>query len=259
MNVVTAELHPVKWSRTRWLTLIALVFAAHVVLIFAFGQRKQIVPPIVTTVPRLQLANNSDALLALNDPTLFAAPNPKDIASAVWLQVPVVRQPSFRFPEPPRYLLAPDAENLGATFSRFMQTNRFAGFQLDLKPPPELSAPVLPLQPVFAEKSTLQIEGDLAQRKLLSPITLTNWPFADVLAPSVVQVLVDASGNVVSTILLPPDNGVEAAARYDVADQCALELGRAARFAPSSRPTVGQIIFNWHTVAPPATNLPAVP
>ena len=38
---------------------------------------------------------------------------------------------------------------------------------------------------------------------------------------------------------------------------CALELARAARFAPGPDLTLGKLIFNWRTVAPPATNAPA--
>ena len=91
------------------------------------------------------------------------------------------------------------------------------------------------------------------------PINLTIWPYANVIAPSKVQVLVDAAGNVVSAVLLPPDSGFTAADQYDKADQRALELARAARFAPASRLTVGRMIFNWHTVPPPATNAPAIP
>jgi TonB family protein len=79
---------------------------------------------------------------------------------------------------------------------------------------------------------------------------LPSWPYADVLAPSVVQAVVDAPGNVVSTVLLSPSG-------YDAADQRALELARAMRFTPSSHLTIGRMIFNWHTVPPPAMNAPA--
>ena len=50
-----------------------------------------------------------------------------------------------------------------------------------------------------------------------------------------------------------------AANQYDQADQRALEIARAMRFTPSSRLTIGRMIFNWHTVPPPATNPPAIP
>jgi hypothetical protein len=248
---VPAETRPHgSWSRSRWLTLIALVFAAHVGLIFAFGERKQIVPRSAANVPTLQLADNSDEWLTLNDPSLFALPHGRDFGSAVWLQMRAVKPPSFRWTEPPRWLQL-SADELGRVFNQFMQTNRFSGFQLELKPPPRLSEPVLPVGPAFAEASTLRVEGDLARCRLLNPMDLPSWPYADVIAPSRVQALVDAAGNVVSVILLPPGSGL------DAADQRALELARAARFAPASRLTIGQLIFNWRTVPPPATNAPA--
>jgi TonB family protein len=64
-----------------------------------------------------------------------------------------------------------------------------------------------------------------------------------VIAPSVVQVLVDPSGDVASTALLESSG-------FKDADDKALELARAARFAPSSQLTLGELIFNWHTVPP---------
>ena len=269
MNAASAEPHPTglaetkpqgggPWTRSRWLTVIALVFAAHVALLFVFGGRKQIVPRAVTNVPTLKLADNSSEWLALNDPTLFALPHQKDFASAIWLQTAALKQPSFRWTEPPRWLPL-SADELGLAFNQFMQTNHFASFELQLKPPVKLSAPGLPIEPALAQNSTLRVEGELAQRQLPSQINLTNWPYANVIAPSKVQVLVDAAGNVVSTVLLPPDSGFAAADQYDKADQRALELARAARFAPSSHLTVGRMIFNWHTVPPPATNAPVTP
>jgi hypothetical protein len=128
---------------------------------------------------------------------------------------------------------------------------------LQLKSPVKLSAPGLPVESAPAQTSTLQIEDDLAQRPLLGPIFLPAWPYANLIAPSKVQVLVDAAGNVVSAILLPPGSGYAAADQYDRADQRALELARTARFTPASRLTVGRMTFNWHTVPPPATNSPA--
>ena len=135
-----------------------------------------------------------------------------------------------------------------------METNRFATLKFELKPPPRFTVPVVPLEPKFAETSTLRIEGDLARRPLLTPMKLPSWPYADVIAPSKVQVLVNAAGEVVSAVLLPSDNSGEV---HDAdADQRALELARAARFAPASDLTIGKLIFNWCTVPPPATNAP---
>lgn len=233
------------WSRNRWLALIALVFATHVALVFLFGEKKAAAPRAVTNVPTLQLANDADELLALNDPTLFALPHQRDFASAVWLKTHTNPPPDFRWTEPPRWLPL-SAAGLGAAFSRLMQTNAFASDPPDFKPALRLSAPSASVGPLLPQNSTMRIEGGLAQRQLPAPISLTNWPFADVLSPCVVQVLVDTAGSVVSTVVLTPSG-------YDPADQRALALARTLRFTPSADLTIGRIVFNWHTVPPGTT------
>jgi TonB family protein len=228
------------WPRSRWFTVIVLAFAAHVGFILTFGENKPVVPRAVTDIPALRLASSADELPALADPTLFALPHQHDFAAAGCLNTPEVKPPSFRWTEPPRWLPL-SGDNLGAAFGEFVQTNLFAENPLDFKPAPELSKPTLPPEPLPAQNSTMQIEGELAQRELPSQISLTNWPYADVIAPCVAQVFVDPAGNVVSTVILSPSG-------YDAADQRALELARTLRFAPAPQPTVGKIIFNWHTV-----------
>ena len=245
------------WPLSRWLLLIALVLVAHVVLIFTFGARKPIQPRAVTNVPELELAGGSGEWLTLNDPTLFALPNREGFAGPAWLEPPHLK---FHWQEwtnePPRWLQLPTGE-LGASFSQFMQTNRFATFRFELKPPPQFTTPRIPLEPAFAEASDLRIEGDLARRPLLTSMKLPSWPYADIIAPSRVQVLVNAAGDVVSAVLLALDNSGEVGDAD--ADQYALNLARTARFAPASGLTVGQLIFDWHTIAPVATNTPAGP
>ena len=243
------------WSRQRWLMLVAFVFAAQVTLILALGEKQFPPQRAVANVPQFTLADSANEMIALDDPTLFALPHGDNFAPAVSGQMLVVANSSFRWTEPPGELLSPAVGNLGAVFTRFMQTNQFATINLNFKPEPELSEPVLSLQPAFAENSTLRVEGELAQRKLLNPLSLPSWPYADVIAPSRVQVLVDADGGVFSPVLLPPDNPGEV--HDSDADQRALELARGLRFAPASRPAFGQLIFDWRTVAPSATNSPA--
>ena len=236
--------------------LIALIYAAHVILLFTFGARKQIVPRPVTHVPTLRLTEGAGDWLALNDPTLFVLPHQKDFAAAIRTQTPVLKQPSFRWIEPDGELPSP-GEELGTVFNEFMRTNRFPELELQLKPPLKLSAPGLPIEPVLAQTSTLVIQGDIARRPLLNQINLPSLPYNDVIVPSKVQVVVDAPGNVVSTVLLPSDNPVEAAGHFDDADRQALELARTARFAPAPHLTIGRLIFNWHTVPVTSTNEPA--
>lgn len=230
------------WSRNRWIAIIAFIFATHIALIYLFGEKKPVIPRAVTNVPTLQLANDADELLALNDPTLFALPHQRDFAAAVWLKTPAVKPPSFRWTEPPRWLPL-SADGLGAAFARLMQTNFFASYPLDFKPALMLSTPTSPVAPLLAQNSTMQIEGELAHRQLPVQVSLTNWPFADVLQPCIVQALVDAAGKVTSTVVLTSSG-------YDAADQRALAIARTLRFKPAASLTMGRITFNWHTVPP---------
>jgi hypothetical protein len=244
------------WSLSRWLLLILLVLGAYIALIFIFGTRKPITPMAAKNAPKLELAAGSSEWLMLNDPTLFALPNIEGFAGPAWLEPPHVQFHQLEWTEPPRWLQLPAGE-LGAVFSRFMETNHFATLKFDLKPPPRFTVPLVPMEPQFAETSTLRIEGDIARRPLLTPIKLPLVPYTDVIGPSKVQVLVNAAGEVVSAVLLPSNNSGEV---HDAdADQRALELARAARFAPAADLTIGRLIFNWCTVPPPATNAPAGP
>ena len=78
-----------------------------------------------------------------------------------------------------------------------MQTNTFVAFELEAKPAPELTAPAaLEIETAPAVRSTLRLTGDLANRRWLNPPELRSEPAGDLLTNSVVQVLVDAAGNV---------------------------------------------------------------
>ena len=247
-----------RWTPGRWLMLIGLVFVAHVVLIYIFGAKITAAPGAAVShggVPQLTLADNSSELIALDDPTLFALPHGNDLAATDEMGK---NQPSFRWTGPSGELASPAAESLGAVFSRFMETNPFAGVQPDFKPEPELGGPGLSSAIVTAlpQNSTLQITGDLAKRQLRGEITLPLLPWNGVIAPSRVQALVDAAGDVVSAVLLPPDNATEAAGRAEKGDTKALQIARALRFAPASRAMFGELVFNWRTVPVATTNAP---
>jgi len=246
------------WPLRRWLILIGLVFAVHVGLLYIFGARKPVVPRAVANAPVLKLADNSDELLALSDPTLFALPHSRDFVTAIWPQAPITKRPSFRWTAAPRWLPV-SAGELMTVFNRFMRTNLVVGLSLQLKPPVRLSTPSQSIEPALARASTMRVEGDLAPRRLLTPMNLPSWPYANLIAPSKIQLLVNEAGNVISAVILPSDNTLQALNRYDAADQRALELVRAARFAPAPSLTLGRMIFTWHTVPLPATNAPAVP
>jgi hypothetical protein len=243
----------IRWTWRKIMLLIVLALVVHIALIFFFGTKKQIVPRQVTKVPRLQLAGDADPLVALVNPALFALPNSKDFGSAIWLGFPRVTPPSFRWNEQPQWLPL-DTEILGATFQQSAQTNVVTEIQLEVKPPPEVSATPRSIGSAMPESSTLKILGNLAQRFLPGPDRLPSLPFTSVIPPSKIQVLVDTAGNVVSAVLLPLTDGVEAGERCDPADQRALEIARQLRFTTARQLTLGEIIFKWHTVPMPANN-----
>lgn len=238
------------WPQSKLIFFIILALAAHVGFLFLFGTKKAAGPRAVTNVPQLQLADAASELIALDDPTLFALPHANDFATAFWQRPPDVKPQNFRWTEDPRYLTLAH-QNLGAAFAAFTQTNPPVRFALDFKPPPfaELLTPGISL---LAQNSTLQITGDLAQRRLLNQINLPALPCNDVLPPGRVQALVDAAGNVVSVVLLEP-SGLE------LADTNAIAIARTARFAPAAQFTLGEMIFDWHTIPAIATNSTTVP
>ena len=228
------------FGRRKFYLWIMLALLAHVAFVFIFGTKKTIIPRAVADVPQLQIADSSSEFVALDDPTLFTLPHANDFAAAVWLRSPVVPPPSFTYTEPPQFLPLP-VEKFGASFSAFMQTNRFAEYQFDFKPQPLLSGADMGFASVLPQHSTLRVAGELASRLVLNQVKVPSLPYNDVIRPSRVQVLVDASGNVVSTMLLE-------SSEYDAADQTALTLARAVRFAPADHLAFGELVFNWHTM-----------
>ena len=209
------------------------------------GNRKPITPRPPAFAPTLRIAAHPDKFLALNDPTLFVLPHHEGFAGATWEQKPDVRFEPYRWTEPPCFLSL-SAQKLGIIFTQFMTTNVPTRFELEFKPAPEFAKPIAPqVGPAIPARSTLQITGELVNRRLLNPPELPSWPAADLLTNNVVQVLVDAAGNVISAtrLFVPPGSG------SPEADRRALELARATRFEPlrdnRTKLTVGTLIFHW--------------
>jgi hypothetical protein len=246
------------WPWRKVFFLIVLAFVVHVALIFFFGTKTKTIPRAIANVPQLQLARSDDELIALENPALFALPNPKDFSSAIWLKIPTIKPPSFGWTEPPQWLPL-NSENLGATFRQFMQTNQLAGIELDLKPVPELAVPENPIESASPQNPTLKIIGPLRQRGLQQPVTLPLQAYNNVIAPSKIQVLVDAAGNVISAVLLPDNNNPDLTEHFFQADQDALDIARNLRFARAANLTFGEIIFNWRTIPAASTNASANP
>ena len=250
-----------RWSRRCWLGLIVLVLGIQVGLIFWLGERSPIRRRPAASGLTVRLAGSASAeLLTLRDPTLFVLPRPQGLASPAWLKTPQPAVRAFVWPEPTNYPV-PAMAQPGAAFNRFVETNSFLPVLPPVKPEPQRSLPDLQPQRVSAGQSAVRLEDALAQRRLITPLDLHSWTNHDILANSVVQLVVDADGVPRSVTLL-------SGCGSQPADQQALERAWAARFEPLGRnpavaapdPTAqlswGRMIFLWHTVPPPPTNAP---
>jgi TonB family protein len=262
MNSVSIELRP--WPRSLWWMAIAFVLTFQIALVFWLSERSPRAPPRALAAPVFHLSpGESDELLALEDPTLFVLPHHEGFSGQTWLRIPAQDFHPADWSEPPCWLPLP-VQQLGTSFRSFAQTNTFPPFQTVVMPPLALTVPELSPTGPFAAPSTLKIEGDLARRRLLSPLELKSWPNPDLLTNTIVQLLVDSQGNTVSATVLQPGSGKAEA------DQLALELARSARFEPAGPAgphkaehtaadlTLGTMIFEWQTL-PPTNATPATP
>ena len=247
------------WAQRRWLITVLIVFIVQLGLIFGLSDKTRPRARSSAAPPMLRLrAPGSTELLDLMDPTWFALPHRQGFSGPAWMTAPDFPSNKFSWSEELRPL-ALRTQDLGSAFNRFVATNDFAGFQTLAPPEPALALPaVRPL--AVPSSSSLRIEGRLARRRLLTPLSLTNWPHTDLLTNSVVQLLVDAEGRPVSGGTLLSSSGLAAA------DQHALELATAARFnsvaesgpaGATGRLIWGTLIFEWKNLSVPATNAPA--
>jgi hypothetical protein len=243
-----------------WLAVF-LVFAAQVGVMFLLGNPPKTAPSHPSITPIVYLNTNpASELLALQDQTIFMLPHRNNFSGPAWLTITRQTFKPADWSEPARPFSLPP-EQLGAAFDKFMETS----------PPPQLAIAIgsaldvvgldsSPMQPISAA-STVRIQGDLARRRLLTPIHLppqTNSD-SDVVPDTEVQVLVDARGNTFSPVILNGNKNTTAAAD-------ALDFAKRARFeplrttgperTPPDTMTFGEMIFEWQTVPPAATNAP---
>lgn len=262
MNGDTIEAPP--WSTRRWVLVVLLLSAAQVGAVMLLSARTAMPPrqPQAQFTARWFTSPNAaravDQLL-LNDPTHLAAVNPRGFSGA-WLRpAPPIYQPA-EWREAERSLVQP-TQALGSAFGQVARSIPAMVFD-----PVRKSVAAQPTaavgQPPLRSASRLLVEGPMRARALLQSPPVPSLPHHDVLADTRVQVSVSAEGLVLPPRLLPTNGLKDPAQRaaQRAADQHALELTRALRFAPvpksaeagAATPSEGILVFQWHTVAPPA-------
>jgi hypothetical protein len=245
-------------SRRRWWLFALLIFAGQVALIFWLSDFSAPAVRRAPTAPTLRLVSGPvNELFALNDPTLFALPHERSFSGrARRLMNPAPYRP-FEWNAELEWLPLPAAQ-LGHGLAKFLETNRVEVLTTLAAPEPALIQPELSSAPVFARKSSVRIEGQLKNRKLLTPLEPSSWPHSDLLTNTVVDLVVREDGWPLSVTLLRPGSGSKEA------DEQARRLASTARFESFVRSGPGSdaqsqaglmwgtMIFTWHTL--PATN-----
>lgn len=219
-----------------------MLFAAHVVGIFALHTREPIMTRVESTRGRPAAdpaPSVAPELDGLNDPLIFAGAHPRGFSAHAWLDRPRMDYAQTNRPVAPRFLAyARPAEQ---------QKTELAA--------PRLSTP-LPFLPLSLQappaRSALMVEGALAERPLLETPALSAQFATDVLSNSVVQLGIQGDGFPISARIISGSGRREA-------DLSALQIANGLRFAPRPGTSVqwGQLVFQWFTAEPTGTNLPA--
>jgi hypothetical protein len=253
-----------RYSR-RWWLFALLILAGQVAAIFwlsdntAPAVRRPSPAPSITVV-----ASPDNEFFALNDPTIFALPHARGFSGKAWRSLPGIPARSFEWNAELQWLPLPVSQ-LGQGLGRFLQAARDEPVTAFSAPEPSLIQPEPPSTQVFAQKSTVRLEGALRHRRLLTPIEPSSWPHSDLLTNTIIDLIVGLDGLPISCELRPPGSGSLQA------DQQALALARATRFAslvssgprrdtnsaPVANLARGTLIFQWRTL--PQTNATTPP
>lgn len=252
------------WSWPRLCRVAGAVFVGQVVILFVLSrpsvspallqQSRPRLVPLVWESPHPQDGMNP----LLPDPVTFARVVPEGFSGALWLSpgltellkpepaLPLVG--SFGRGEPilrPRLDRGPLVPDL---------PDQVVGVPVRIPPPPRPR--LLYTNTLGLGRSILRLrEGGTGWQPVLSE-PLPVWTNAQLLAPSVVQVLVDPQGGVLSAT-------VEQGSGLPEADQEALKRARRLRFAPPVSPATNEgslwahLEFVWFTVSPGQSPTPS--
>jgi TonB family protein len=227
------------------------LFILQLGLIWTFAERGRKAPmppaPEFTVHLAARPAEQDQLATALfaEDPTLFQAPRRRGFSSRAWMET---SSPEYHAAETP----APDvwlSLNGSSWKPKSLAASKPVEEPLKLVAPTttefEPAAIFLAPEPPPAS-SALRITGALARRRIAAPAPqLPAQPSAQLLSNTVVQVAVDAAGQVTSARLLGNSGSLSA-------DALALTTARGFRFEPATAPgdplTWGKAIFSWQTV-----------
>lgn len=246
-----------------WLLVSLLVLSLQVSLLFVLSWRPAQIPPSPPRPIPLRVLAEGGAMRLwrrewIPDAARLAVPGPGGFTGDLWRELPQVSLAWPEAEEPPHWLEAPLRG--GSNLIRFTLDSPLRLRRVVRHPPP---APTVfkPARTALPPASRIEVQGELAERTVIEAPRPPVWTLDDVLDATVVQVLVDERGLVLSAVALPPGCGLAEA------DARAVELARRVRFAPlpegQRRLQWGRLLFHWGTQpataptnAPPAAATP---
>lgn len=239
------------WPPGRWFSHIAGVFILQVLLILLLSDRAAELPRRPRNPFRVALLNAPDlhqrlaSLPLAADPTLFALANLREFTGLAWQRpkASAPRLPPWRDPGPfPQTQVPSGLASLPGDFLRSQPIPQRSAFSRLPHPIGHLATH----PPLLRTQSVVRLEGALSHRPLLAPLTAPPWPHPDLLTNTLVEVIVNTEGLVISTVSRQGSGSAGA-------DRKALELARAARFRPSLHSTLehGVLVVEWLTLPPP--------
>lgn len=247
---------PSGWSTRRWTAVLVSLLAAHAAGLWWFGAHQRLPTRQPDRVPEWTLADpRITALWPLLDPTLFVQGHPQSFSGPAWMRLPeVTYQPTIPL-EPPRFLV-PTAARVAQSFQNTWVPRGWnpSPMAIRVQPPPQTGG-LVPRSPLTDRPSRLSLtDWDEPVRLRTPPPSLPGWAAPDLLTNTVVRVLVEPSGRVLSAVLVSSSG-------WEPADQYALATAQQLEFDFPNRPTTqtpapaepirGILIFQWQTLPPP--------
>src|SRR4051812_46464348 len=209
--MISNFVQPRVWPHRQWWSVVIFLFLLQVGIIFWLGERERMALREAGKGMTLAFAPNQRAEIpGLSNPTLFVLANPHGFSGPAWLTIP---QMDYDVPEwaGPTNLLNPPVKQLGETFSQFVHSSQEAGFEIAAKPEPKVEIEeFFPVLGLVNDQSKFWLEGELANRPMVSTLELNPVTASELLTNTVIQVAAEPDGRVFSTELLSRSGSKEA-------------------------------------------------
>ena len=184
----------------------------------------------------------------LFNPAGFAMANPNGFSKMAWFQVKPYSHNYYEWKEEP-FWLQPIASMLGNELTNLLRLYKPMPQITIFETTPQLISIFNIEAPAPLSKSSFTIEGNISKRTLIYAPELPLFECSNVYPASVVYVVINNDGFVLSPILINESG-------FPPADSSAVELAKRFRFEPiksdnkNVNPEFGKIIFNWRFVKP---------